>query len=802
MKAIHITRYGNAKCFSQKEASKNTFQYTNSKSLNFYKEKCRMKNLTSVLIGFIVLSQTVLTMAASSYDASLEHIKAKFPMNYTGRVTPLPKEVLSKWELISLAKGGLNVKIASSTHNAIKLAHDLLMQRVTEYSKKAKNFSDKKITVFLGEINSAFIRDVARRLKINLDNVKLQDQGYVIRRKGNSILIAGKKHRGTFYGAMTIYQSIGAPNGKFILRCAELNDWPTWKQRYFASYPVPGQDELLSLAMYKMGLCIQTRGEWRNIISGKKGRGIYFKKGDLKSLKKFNEKYDLMDYMFIINIYAHSKPIIDIANDKDIKQLLKTCLFLAKNGIRHILIGADDRMPTKRGRYVCYHSSEKKRFNNSPGRAHGYLMRFLHNKLKTQYPDLTLALIPPPYSLYQHCVDTNLARQAYLRDMSKEMPDDVFVLWTGTMARSWDIKKEDFIKWQSYVNKPKIHLWDNTGYPTHIRRWSTRFYDGMALDNKGVIYLNGDMFGATYRIPFYMNANDYLWNPKAYQEKASYRDVVEKLYGVGSYKKVDKFIEKSKELLDETLEQKKVLALLDELEALSAKMEKGGWSMSRINKYLKGKRKLANIVVPYLKVSRFSDAPVLDGKLDDACWKKSSSFQMVPVSGKNEKNESTVCYFGYDDKNLYLGVDAKRSVALKDFKKVKHDSKVWTSEDSFQMFFQGERKAFYAQLIFDTAGNQADKSFVRARSGAWNAFFRWNPVWTVKINPNKKGWSAEVIIPFTSMVPVIEQPVKSRTVWRANFIRSSPETSKPVAWSPTNGNGYHTKSVFGKLIFE
>ncbi|OHD51703.1 MAG: hypothetical protein A2096_16965 [Spirochaetes bacterium GWF1_41_5] len=751
-----------------------------------------MKKITIVLISLTIASGVLSSPNASSPEA----IKPEFSMNYTGRVTPQPKEELSKWEIIHLAQNGVTIEISSDAHNAVKLACDLLMQRNRKYSDKAKKFSDKKITIYLGELDSEFIHKTTERLGVNLANIKLQPQGYIIRRKDDSIIVAGKDHRGAFYGAMTIYQSIGLLNDELILRCADLNDWPTWQHRYFSSLVFTGgKSDFLSMAMYRLGLCCQTRGEWRNILAGKKSKGTYFTIEDLKPLIELNKKYDLLDTMFIVHIYAHSDPIIDITNDNDIAQLVKTCSFLAENGIEHIMIAVDDWMPEAKGRYVCYYPSERKRFDDSVGKAHGYLMRRIYDKLKGRFPDLKLSIVPAPYSLYRHGVDKNEFHQRYLHDMAEELPDDVFVVWTGPQVISWDVKKEDFSKWQNYVNSHKTFLWDNSCAHPHIRRCSTKFYDGMGIDNKGIIFINGDLFGKPYQTPFYINMNDYLWNPKGYQEIASYRDAVEKLYGMETYKKVDKFIEKSTKLLDESLEQKEALSLLDELDTLSVGMKKDGWSMHRIDKYLKTTREAAETVVSRMEAKRFSVALVLDGQLNDTCWKKSSSFQLVPASGKEEKIELTTCYIGYDDDNIYLGVDAKRSVSLNNSPKLSHDSRVWESEDNVEIFLQGEKKSAYAQLVFDSSGNQADIEFGLGRGMAWD------PEWKVVTDITNTGWTAEVVIPFSAMVPIIEMDVMPGTLWRANFIRTS-KTSKPAAWSPTKGNSYHTKSLFGKLIFK
>jgi beta-N-acetylglucosaminidase/Glycosyl hydrolase family 20, domain 2 len=729
-----------------------------------------------------------------------DSIKPLWSMHYTGRVTPTPRKILSEWKILPLAKYGLKVEIADDAHNAIGLARNMLLERTSKYSKKADSASGRKLTVYLGELESKYIRGIASKLKIKLDDVTLQPQGYVIRRKGDKIIAAGVDSRGTFYAAMTLYQSIGTPNGKLILRCADLNDWPAWQYRYNASYPVPHKQGLLFMAMHKIsGLTVQTRWDWRQITPKGRTYGKYKNMGAaLTALKIFNDRYDLLDYQFILNIYARSEPVLNITNEQDIAELVKVCAYIATTGIRHIMIAADDWTPSRNGRYVCSYPAESKRFNDSAGRSHGYLMKRLYDALKPRFPELDLAFVPAPYSLLTHNKITGkVANHRYLRDMAREMPDDVYVVWTGPEIRSWNITRKNFLDWQSCLdNRHRSYVWDNTGNPPPIRRWATKFYEGFNADSQGIIFINTDLFGKAYRVAFSINANDFLWNPKGYQEKISYRDAVEKLYGPGTADTADAFIEKFTELHETNPPRKKALELIDELDALIPTMKKDGWQTThRIQKELKSRRARAEVIVPILRVKRLVKAPVLDGKLDDACWQETESFRFLPASGKDDKIETGTCRMSYDDKYLYLGFSLQRSKALSAPVKLKHDQPLWRiSDDNIEIFLQCEKRA-HAQLIFDSAGNRVDSAF---NAGIGKG---WNPNWQVAVHTtNNRDWSAEVMIPL-SLGPVIEENVKPGTVWRANFIRNVHKT-KPSAWSPPKGNRNNTSQMFGKLVFE
>ena len=74
---------------------------------------------------------------------------------------------------------------------------------------------------------------------------------------------------------------------------------------------------------------------------------------------------------------------------------------------------------------------------------------------------------------------------------------------------------------------------------------------------------------------------------------------------------------------------------------------------------LKGQK---NIVKYQLKINKTNDKIILDGKLDEALWKKTelaTDFSMnFPLSGDIVKNEvQTFVRMAYDDDYIYLGIE-------------------------------------------------------------------------------------------------------------------------------------------------
>lgn len=723
------------------------------------------------------------------------------PIHYTGRVTPTPRKVYGTWTELPLKNESFNVKTANHAHKTVQLAANLLRFRVADQSKNLnhiKSVTVKPVIIYLGTLESEFIRDKAEKLKINIDNITLQPHGYIIRKAGNKIIAAGVDTRGTFYAAATLYQSIGAPDGQLLLRVADLDDWPVWTHRYYATYILPDEADMLFMALNKLsGLLIQRRSEWRNIKPDEKIKSKYYNNtGEaLSYINAFKTSYGLLDTMFLFNIYARSTQHLNIADKQDVQQLINTCKYIAESGIDHIVIAADDFTHYECGHYTCSYPEEKKQFNDSIGKAHGFLMRKINNAILPLFPEIKLAFVPAAYSLFHDAIASTSSNKRYLRDMAAELPANWFVVWTGPLIRSWEITRNDFLIWQQRINnKQSSYVWDNTGYPPIIKRWTTKLYNGFATDSHGIYFLNGDLFGRLYRMPFNLSANDYLWNPKGFKERESYHDAVEKLYP-GSGELADRFIDNLQKIEDSMNNNDKASTILNELENLIAPMEKCDWSMKAAKKILKDYRNRLNSNPPVLKIHKTSTPPVLDGKLDDPCWKNVSSFNFIPVNDRGKSKTTGNCSIIYDRNYIYFGFRLPRTKPLDKINKLPHDSTIWKSSDNIQMFILGE-SGTRAQFIFDYSGNKAER-------GGWQIgqVWKWDPEWDVSINAeNNKDWTAEVKMPL-ALPLVIEKKVTPGTVWHANFFRKI-KNGKTTCWSPTKGNKFSTKEFYGNIIFE
>jgi len=197
------------------------------------------------------------------------------------------------------------------------------------------------------------------------------------------------------------------------------------------------------------------------------------------------------------------------------------------------------------------------------------------------------------------------------------------------------------------------------------------------------------------------------------------------------------------------------------------------------------------------------EAPVMDGKLDDVCWKKAHKvtdfIQFEPALGENPKDPTVVCIM-FDRENLYVGFEC--------FKK--HPDQVLGSQmkrDSH--FFQDD----YVEIFLDTycdhrncygfavncLGTQVDRRIANEgsmRSGGprGDRSRAWDCTWESKAVRTDRGWTAEMAIPFSEM----RFDKKGDGTWGINFWRSNEEYDAEDTWADV-GDKELAVSRFGTL---
>lgn len=186
-----------------------------------------------------------------------------------------------------------------------------------------------------------------------------------------------------------------------------------------------------------------------------------------------------------------------------------------------------------------------------------------------------------------------------------------------------------------------------------------------------------------------------------------------------------------------------------------------------------------------IKAIRFEAPPKLDGFINDKCWEATEparSFQQrEPIPG-NEATVATAVYFGYDSKNLYIGIrcfiDPEKITA----KELSRDVDL-SDDDRVQIIldtYNDKRNAFWFQI--GPRGSIGD-AIVSENGAAFNK--AWDGLWSGKAHIHDKGWDAEMVIPFKTL-----SFEKENDQWGLKLIRYQKSREEVVYWPEANINSH------------
>jgi len=199
---------------------------------------------------------------------------------------------------------------------------------------------------------------------------------------------------------------------------------------------------------------------------------------------------------------------------------------------------------------------------------------------------------------------------------------------------------------------------------------------------------------------------------------------------------------------------------------------------------------------------RTDTAPVVDGRLDDACWRRAViAGDFVLYGGKGYAVEQTDARVLWDDSRLYI--------AMRCFDSDIHQLKRTETKDGSRVFMDdcievfcipgnsslltnapsGER---YFHLCVNAAGARYDEI-------GYEAPKRWTGEWVAKTSVHNDRWEVELAIPWEDL----GTKAREGAVWSVNFNRGLPARGNRreySGWSITFA-GFHDPEHFGKIIF-
>ena len=205
---------------------------------------------------------------------------------------------------------------------------------------------------------------------------------------------------------------------------------------------------------------------------------------------------------------------------------------------------------------------------------------------------------------------------------------------------------------------------------------------------------------------------------------------------------------------------------------------------------------------PQARARRMDAAPVFDGLVNEPAWQKiepaTGLIQQQPEEGV-AATEKTEVRFGYDDKNLYIGIicfDSRPDEIMatqnrRDGSLIESDSVqilLDTFHDRHNAFIFGTTPTGIEYDAQVSKGGQGDANAGRPGNtqgsvqnpGASALNLNWDAVWEVKAQITARGWEAEMVIPFETLR---YQPGKDRT-WGLQIMRNLRRRNEQAFWSP------------------
>lgn len=190
---------------------------------------------------------------------------------------------------------------------------------------------------------------------------------------------------------------------------------------------------------------------------------------------------------------------------------------------------------------------------------------------------------------------------------------------------------------------------------------------------------------------------------------------------------------------------------------------------------------------PRVQAVRIDAAPRIDGVLDDAVWQLARPVnqftQQEPQEGQPASDLTEVRIL-YDSRNLYIAVRAAASEPIV-ATEMRRDADRLFDEDNFQVIFDTfhDSRNGYMFLTTPLGAKLEQQIFDEGEGGGRgttaNVNRNWDGVWDAASQITADGWTAELVIPVSTV-----RFVPSETVWGVNFMRHIRRRNELVYWSP------------------
>lgn len=455
-------------------------------------------------------------------------------------IQPKPKHILSLNKSMLFDKNQNSITICCVTSEDKKAARYFKRLFETKFPKVLE----------ISIVNS--LEAILKGLKIIL-NITRQDTSYINNQyycidyseANQAVNISSPSLLGLLYGVVTCSEFFKLTDNGLEMQLYNVRDWPSYSRRIFPATPQP--EDIESLFDFALQNKIET------IALASRSYPWFEKSQEYKDvllqIKNWKDTYGGPYVMQRHNIYVGKN--IEISDNRDIESLKEVIEIAVLHGSERLMICADDTPPFEFGRgYVLTSEKDKQRFAHM-AEAHCYLMKEIKQWLQQNNYNCELYYVPAFYTyedakygdmfLYNNTPWQKDVFEPLYRDLhylGQNMPEDVFIIWTGPNVRSRIISKADLQDWTDNLRNLVPFLWDNTLYSHHAFASTALFtaynnnlpedFNNLTAGNGMLI--NGNINSEGMKVAA-ITANDYLWYPEHYQAEQSLSVAMDKYYG-------------------------------------------------------------------------------------------------------------------------------------------------------------------------------------------------------------------------------------------------------------------------------
>lgn len=182
-------------------------------------------------------------------------------------------------------------------------------------------------------------------------------------------------------------------------------------------------------------------------------------------------------------------------------------------------------------------------------------------------------------------------------------------------------------------------------------------------------------------------------------------------------------------------------------------------------------------------IQRINEAPVIDGRMNDACWQTCSPntdfTQVVPEPDKPSRYRSEV-RMAYNRDGIYVMAILSEPPSIQIKQITARDGLARCNADVFGVFldpYRDKQNGFVFKV--SSAGVQQDE---RLSGGAENGDIGWDAVWASAVSANDTAWMVEMAIPFSAL----RFSSESVQTWGLNFVRVVRSKNESSYWNHIN----------------